>query len=74
MGFLFRLPFFLTGCFLWLIAGGVISVFQLLTLPATMVLAGLMPSLFGGKVADTLSLGTLRRGFGNLISFLKYGG
>lgn len=74
MGFIIRFPFFALGCFLWLIAGGAISVLQLLTLPITIVLAGLMPSRFGGTVGDILSLATLRRGFGNLLSFLKYGG
>lgn len=74
MGMIFRFPFFAAGCLLWLIAGGAISFVQLITLPATMILVGLMPGRFGGKVGDILSLGTLRRGFGNLVTFLKYGG
>lgn len=74
MGVIFRFPFFVMGCILWIAAGGMITVMQWLVLPGTMILVGLMPRRFGGSVADTLSLGTLRRGFGNLIAFLKYGG
>ncbi len=71
---IFRFPFFVMGCILWIAAGGMITVLQLLGLPSTLILAGLMPRRFGSSVADTLSLGTLRRGFGNLFAFLKYGG
>lgn len=74
MGFIFRLPFFFIECMVWFCLGGLITVLQWLVLPGTMILVGLMPRRFGGSVADTLSLGTLRRGFGTLISFLKYGG
>lgn len=71
---IFRFPFFVMGCILWIAAGGMITVMQWLVLPGTMILVGLMPRRFGGSVVDTLSFGTLRRGFGNLIAFLKYGG
>ena len=73
MGLIFRLPFYLVASMAWIFIGGAISVVQIVTLPLTIILSLLIPSIFGEKVTDALSLGTLRRGFKNLNRFLGYG-
>ena len=73
MGMIFRLPFYLLGAFLWIMAGGVISFINLLTLPIFGMASAIMPSIFKTSAKDILSLGILRRGFGNLNRFLRYG-
>lgn len=73
MGMIIRLPFYLTAMFLWTLLGGVISFLNFLTLPATILLSAIFPSRFGSAVKDTLTFGTLRRGYGNINRFLRYG-
>jgi hypothetical protein len=73
MGIIFRLPFYLLGVFLWLLAGGMISLVNLLTLPVFGVASAIMLSIFKTSTKDILSFGILRRGFGNLNNFLQYG-
>lgn len=73
MGMIIRLPFFVAGMFLWTLIGGVISFINLLTLPATFILGAIFPSRFGFAVKDTLTFGTLRRGYFNITRFLRYG-
>jgi len=73
MGAIFRFPIFLVGCYVWIFVGGFISFLQWCFLPVTLMLAGLSPGNFGGSVKEVVTFGTLRRGFGNLVRFLKYG-
>jgi hypothetical protein len=73
MGFLIRLPFYLLGIYLWTMIGGIISLINLLTLPIFGLASVIMPSIFKTSVKDILSFGILRRGYGKLTYFLKYG-
>lgn len=73
MGMIFRLPFYLLGAYLWIIVGTVISLINILTLPIFGMASAIMPSIFKTSVKDILSFGILRRGFGNLNRFLRYG-
>lgn len=73
MGMIIRLPFYVVAMFIWTLLGGVMSLLNLLTLPATILLSAISPSKFGGSVKDALSLGVLRRGYSNINHFLRYG-
>lgn len=73
MGVLIRLPFYLIGVYLWIIVGGVISFINIISLPIFGVASAIMPSIFKTSAKDILSFGILRRGFGNLNRFLRYG-
>lgn len=73
MGLLIRFPFYVMAIVIWTFLGLLFSVINLLTLPATMILSAIFPSIFGGKVKDALSLGILRRGYSNINNFLRYG-
>ena len=73
MGLLIRFPVYVIARFIWSVLGLLFSVINLLTLPATMILSAIFPSIFGGKVKDALSLGILRRGYSNINNFLRYG-
>jgi hypothetical protein len=59
--------------FIWSFLGLLFSVINLITLPATIMLSAIFPSIFAGKVKDTLSFGILRRGYSNINNFLRYG-
>ena len=73
MGMILRLPFYVIAMLVWTPIGGIMSLLNLLTLPATIFLSAIMPSKFGGSVKDALSLGVLRRGYSNINNFLRYG-
>ncbi len=73
MGLLIRFPFYVIAMFIWSFLGLLFSVINLITLPATIMLSAIFPSIFAGKVKDTLSFGILRRGYSNINNFLRYG-
>ena len=73
MGLIIRFPFYVIAMVMWTCLGLFFSVINLITLPVTMVLTLIFPSMFAGKVKDTLSFGILRRGYSNINNFLRYG-
>ena len=73
MGLIIRFPFYVIAIVLWTFLGLFFSVINLITIPATMILSAILPSIFGGKVKDALSFGILRRGYSNINNFLRYG-
>lgn len=73
MGVIIRFPFYILGIYLWTMVGGVISLINLLTLPIFGTASAIMPSIFKTSAKDILTFGILRRGYGKLTYFLKYG-
>ena len=73
MGFIIRLPFYLLAMFVWTFIGGILSLWNLLLFPLTLILGAIFPSRFGHAVKDELSFGVLRRGYSNINRFLRYG-
>jgi len=73
MGYIIRFPFFLLGAYIWIFIGGAISLINIVTLPIFGVASAILPSIFNTSAKDILTLGILRRGFGKLWYFQKYG-
>ncbi|OEJ64577.1 hypothetical protein BEN30_16240 [Magnetovibrio blakemorei] len=71
MGYIFRLPFYLIGIFVWIPLGILISLLNILTLPIFGIVMLVLPSVFPNKAKDILSFGTLRRGVNNLNAFIR---